>query len=142
MPNVFLPLGADSNQQTLISQLNNNFAQLDAETVTKVFKGPNGTTATMGQLARNTQELGVQVQDSSGNTASLGVLASGLMGYEIDISGGGKIVMGAYKSNRFGLVFYDSTGMARILQGQAPDDGRMGLWISKAGQDVILLLGG
>lgn len=142
MPNVFTPLGSDSNQQTIIAQLNNNFAQLDAEAVTKVFKGPNGTTAIMGQTQRNTQQLGVQVQDSSGNTASLGVLSSGLMGYEIDIAGGGKILMGAYKSNRFGTVFYDSTGVARILQGQAPDDGRMGLWISKPGQDVIVLLGG
>lgn len=56
---------------------------------------------------------------------------------------GGKnaLVDGRYADNRYGNVLYDSTGVARILIGMSPDDGRMGIWVSKPGEDVLGLLG-
>lgn len=38
--------------------------------------------------------------------------------------------------------YYDKAGQARIRIGQAPDDQRMGIWMTKPGQDVITNLGG
>lgn len=52
------------------------------------------------------------------------------------------IVQGRYRDGRYGQVYYDENGVARILIGQAPDDGRMGIWVSSAGVDVITTLGG
>lgn len=42
----------------------------------------------------------------------------------------------------YGTIYYDSTGIPRILVGLAPVDGRPGVWVSKDGQNVITLLGG
>jgi len=55
------------------------------------------------------------------------------------IAGGGKNAMlsGRLPNGRYGEVFYDSTGTARILIGQAPKDGRPGIWITKPGFDVL-----
>ena len=50
---------------------------------------------------------------------------------------GNAIVNGRYAENRYGIVFYDSDGDARILIGMSPDDGRMGVWVSKEGTDVL-----
>lgn len=44
---------------------------------------------------------------------------------------------GRLSSNRYGEVFYDATGMPRILIGQAPGNGRPGIWITKAGFNVL-----
>lgn len=38
MPNVFVPIGKDATIEQLITAINNNFAQLDQEAVTKVFR--------------------------------------------------------------------------------------------------------
>ncbi len=56
-------------------------------------------------------------------------------------AGGNAIINGRYADNRYGNVLYDSTGVARILIGMSPDDGRIGIWVSKAGTDVLTLLG-
>lgn len=40
------------------------------------------------------------------------------------------------------LIYYDTTNTPRILIGKSPDDGRTGIWVSKAGQNVWTLLGG
>jgi hypothetical protein len=55
------------------------------------------------------------------------------------IAGGGKNAMlsGRLPNGRYGEVFYDSTGTARILIGQAPKDGRPGIWVTKPGFDVL-----
>ena len=37
---------------------------------------------------------------------------------------------------------YDSNGIPRIIIGQAPNDGRVGIWVSKTGLSVYTLLGG
>jgi len=51
------------------------------------------------------------------------------------------LVDGRYMTDRYGTVVSDGTDR-RILIGQAPDDGRVGIWVSKPGEDVITLLGG
>lgn len=51
--------------------------------------------------------------------------------------GNNKIMFGKLPNSRYGLLIYDDSGLPRILIGQAPKDGRPGVWISKAGFDVI-----
>jgi hypothetical protein len=53
-----------------------------------------------------------------------------------------RILIGRYGQEQYGQVGYDSTGLRRILIGSAPDDGRIGIWVSKDGVDVITELGG
>ena len=55
------------------------------------------------------------------------------------IAGGGKNAMqsGRLPNGRYGEIFYDDTGTPRILIGQAPSDGRPGIWITKAGYNVL-----
>ena len=50
---------------------------------------------------------------------------------------GNSIINGRLPNGRYGSLYYDSTNTARILIGQAPIDGRIGIWISKEGIDVI-----
>lgn len=50
------------------------------------------------------------------------------------------IIQGRLPNGRYGLLFADESGTNRILIGQAPDDGRMGIWVSTEGQDVLDLL--
>jgi len=54
-------------------------------------------------------------------------------------AGGGKNAMqsGRLPNGRYGEVFYDSAGTPRILIGQAPRDGRPGIWVTKAGFNVL-----
>ncbi len=51
--------------------------------------------------------------------------------------GGNAIVNGRYAEGRYGNLFYDSNGVRRILIGQHPVDGHMGIWQSRDGIDVI-----
>ena len=55
-------------------------------------------------------------------------------------NGTSSIIQGRLPNGRYGQVYYDENGVARILIGQAPDDGRMGIWISSDGEDVLELL--
>lgn len=101
----------------LKNQINQNFAMLDKEVETKTF------------FDRNTGEqliIGNTGNDTSGMT---------MKGEENEI-----LTIGRFAQSRYGLIGYDSTGTARILLGMSPDDGRMGLWITKDGYDVIDLL--
>lgn len=52
------------------------------------------------------------------------------------------LLIGKYETSKYGLVGWDLSGYRRILIGQAPDDGRPGIWVSKANIDVITELGG
>jgi hypothetical protein len=47
------------------------------------------------------------------------------------------IVNGKYAEGRYGILISDDAGFRRILVGQAPDDGRPGIWISQENRDVI-----
>jgi hypothetical protein len=53
-----------------------------------------------------------------------------------------RITLGKYAASQYGFVGTDTDGTRRILIGQSPDDGRSGIWVSKAGVDVITELGG
>lgn len=59
--------------------------------------------------------------------------------YTKTVSGGGtaQTVSGKLSNGRYGEVFYDAGGMPRILIGQAPGDGRPGIWITKEGFNVL-----
>lgn len=52
-------------------------------------------------------------------------------------SGGNGMVSGKLPNGRYGEVFYDANNMPRILIGQAPGDGRPGIWITKEGYNVL-----
>ncbi len=51
--------------------------------------------------------------------------------------GNNQLTSGRLPNGRYGEVFYDAGGMPRILIGQAPGDGRPGIWITKAGYNVL-----
>lgn len=96
MPNRFVPIGQNTEMGSLIKAVNNNFSQIDSESVTKTFKQANGNAVIQGKLPYG----------------------------------------------KYGLLLYDENGVARVLVGQAPDDGRVGVWVSGPDQDVIEQLGG
>lgn len=51
MPNKILPIDGSSDERARIAQTNANFAKLDADTITKAYKGPTGKDAVIeGQL--------------------------------------------------------------------------------------------
>ena len=56
-----------------------------------------------------------------------------------DVSKGGNsmVKFGKLPSDKYGLLIYDEGGMPRIMVGQAPNDGRVGIWITKPGFDVL-----
>ena len=59
--------------------------------------------------------------------------------YTKTVSGGGnkQLTSGKLPNGRYGEIVYDSGGMPRILLGQAPANGRPGLWITKDGYNVL-----
>ena len=48
-----------------------------------------------------------------------------------------QMISGKLPNGRYGELFYDAGGMPRILIGQAPSDGRPGIWITKEGFNVL-----
>jgi hypothetical protein len=97
--------------------VNNNFAKLDREVTTKQFKDRLGNTMTIGNLQDD--QFGISMLDANG---------TGLF-------------IGLYRPNRFAKIAYQN-GVATSLDGMAPDDGRIGFWVTANGQDVITALGG
>lgn len=82
MPNRFLPLRADTDQNQLLAILNKNFGELDGETVVKTFKGPNGGNAIIEGKLPYDGGYGALYYDSSGKSRILiGIAPDG----EIDI---------------------------------------------------------
>ena len=116
MPNQFTPV-TTSDSKAALNQINVNFRKLDAEAITKKF-GSGDNTVIIGKVGERT---GTQFGDIAGNG----------------------IFQGRYQDNpaRFGTLYYQN-GVAVALQGQAPDDGRMGFWEVKSGFDVLTQLGG
>lgn len=47
------------------------------------------------------------------------------------------VTIGKYSATKYGIVIADETGTRRVLVGQAPDDGRPGVWVTIDGVDVI-----
>jgi hypothetical protein len=55
----------------------------------------------------------------------------------ISTGGNAQMTSGKLSNGRYGEVFYDASGIPRILIGQAPGDGRPGIWITKRGYNVL-----
>lgn len=55
----------------------------------------------------------------------------------ISNNGSTQMQSGRLDNGKYGEVFYDAGGMPRILIGQSPNDGRPGIWITKAGFNVL-----
>lgn len=119
MPNKFQPINPGTSPSAMAAQMNANFARLDRETVTKVFKGATQTQYIQGQQAD-------------------GVRFGSLM----QVGGVDRYFTGLYREGRFGTISYDENGVPIALDGMAPDDGRIGKWVVKPGQNVIAQLGG
>ena len=118
MPNRITPVNPNASQGAQVQTINTALRVLDREAVVKKFNGTDGESLTIGKTGDST--LGITAMQND------------------------KIAMqiGKYNSNRYGQVFYDSTGIPIILIGQAPDDWRMGIWQTKPGQNVLTGLGG
>lgn len=116
MPNSYTPV-TTSDVKTGFNQINNNFRKLDSEAITKKF-GSGDNTVIIGKIGDLT---GTQFGD-------------------ITVNG---IFQGRYQENpaRFGTLYYQD-GVPVALDGQAPDDGRVGHWTVKTGKNVLTELGG
>ena len=59
--------------------------------------------------------------------------------YSKTIQKGGQtqMVSGKFPNGRYGELFYDENGVPRILIGQAAQNGRPGIWITKPGFNVL-----
>lgn len=117
MPNRFKPIHPGSDQRNIVAQINSNFADLDRESVVKQFKGNTGETLTIGKTGDDT--LGINVMQGTNQAMQFG----------------------KYNADRYGFLLYDDDGIPSILIGQAPDDGRMGIWVAAPGENVLTLLG-
>ena len=52
-------------------------------------------------------------------------------------AGGNAVVMGRLPNKKYGIALSDTGGKQRVLLGQHPKDGHIGLWITKEGIDVM-----
>ncbi len=52
-------------------------------------------------------------------------------------AGGNAVVMGRLPNKKYGIALSDIGGKQRILLGQHPKDGHIGLWITKENIDVM-----
>lgn len=81
MSNRFIPLTAGTDMNQVLSILNKNFGELDSETVTKVYKGPNGRTAIIEGKLPYEGGYGALYYDASGIPRVLvGLSPDGTMG--------------------------------------------------------------
>lgn len=82
-------------------------------------------------------ETGFDFTNPDGSSIHIGISDTGVYGITYyDTSGN---VMAT--SNGSKAIYYDSIN-PRIVIGQSPDDGRIGIWVSKPGISVITELGG
>ena len=118
MPKKFTPLqGKDIGQ--IVVQLNRNLSMLDKEVDTKTYGGKNGTDGlTIGRTSDTTVGMVVKQDDKK------------------------VLEIGIYQTGRAGLLIYDAAGVPIALFGQAPDDARVGAWVTLSGTDVLEQLGG
>jgi hypothetical protein len=118
MPNRVNLINPNATQGAQVQTMNQALRVLDREAVVKKFNGNSGESLIIGKTGDDT--LGVQAKQGD-NIA---------------------MQIGKYNATRYGMLFYDANGIPIILIGQAPDDGRMGMWQVKPGQNVLTQLGG
>ena len=118
MPNRVNFVNPSASKGAQVQAMNQALRILDNEAVVKKFNGNSGESLLIGKTGGTT--LGIQAKQ--GDNVAMQV--------------------GKYDDSHYGLLFYDADGVPIILIGQAPDDGRMGMWQAEPGQNVITLLGG
>jgi hypothetical protein len=118
MANRFQTISSNASLPAIVTQVNRSFKVLDNENRLKEFRSTTGATMLQGSIDN----------DRFGTLFRQG---------DLDV-----MFDGFYRSDRYGKIMYDSSGVPIALQGQAPDDGRTGEWFAKPGQNVITLLGG
>lgn len=70
MPSRFVPVNPGTSLEQALAVINRNFAELDSESVTKTYNGPNGKPAIIeGKL--NHGFYGMAYADQDGNTVKL-----------------------------------------------------------------------
>ena len=119
MPNRIGSISANASSAAKNQSINHALRILDREAVVKQFKGNQGESLTLGKTGDDT--LGIKVTEGENIT----------------------MVVGKYQSNpsRYGTLYYQD-GVPLSLDGQAPDDGRIGRWTVPAGRNVLTELGG
>lgn len=93
----------------------------------------DGSYITLGEIPNSDGEFGIAFFDSDNNIVSKN------LGPSQTIYGGDQEEL--VKVNSTGFLFSDSTDR-RIKIGTSPDDGRVGIWTTEPGIDVIEELGG
>ncbi len=88
MPNRFIPLPQNANLEELLPVLNGNFAQLDSESVVKVFKQSNGRNAIITGRLPYDGGYGVLIYDTDGIPRVLqGIAPDGSIGLFVSKEG-------------------------------------------------------
>ncbi len=87
MPNRFVPLGAGTDLPQAISAINNNFAQLDNETVTKAYRQPGGNAIIEGKLPYEGGYGALYYDSDNVPRIVIGILPDGTMGIVISKEG-------------------------------------------------------
>ena len=81
MPNRFIPIPGSTSQEQMLAMINRNFAELDNEGVTKVFKGQGGKNAIVEGKLPYQNGFGSLFYDANGvPRIVLGLLPDGTMG--------------------------------------------------------------
>lgn len=68
MPNRFIPINAGTSQEQVLAMVNKNFAELDNENVTKVYRGANGNVAIIEGKLPYSGGFGTLQYDQDGNS--------------------------------------------------------------------------
>ena len=127
---VKLQVGTSYNDN--MAFINNNFQAISDAFNPLIISDGSVNRIIIGRNAE-TDEYNISYYDTNG------VLVCKIDGADItyyDTSGNTVCIINGDKT-----VYYDSSD-ARILIGKAPDDGRIGIWVSKTGVDVVTELGG
>lgn len=146
----FVKLAPNMDTSLLANALNTNFNQVQSESRRKVVTDESGINRIIiGKLDDGT--YGIAYYDIKGNLISksegkttttyytTGVVSStddGTTNTKYDTAGN---ILSVDDGNK--TVYYDANN-PRILIGKAPNDGRIGMWVSKTGVNVVTELGG
>lgn len=80
MPNRFVPVNPGTDYDQAMAVMNNNFAQLDNETVTKTFKQANGNAIVEGKLPYDGGYGSMYYNSDGVPTIIVGILPDGTVG--------------------------------------------------------------
>lgn len=88
MPNRFTPITGNTSQAQILAMINKNFAELDNENVTKVYRGKDGNIAIIEGKLPYPGGFGTMQYDSDSNSRIiLGIDPDGNVGLHISKDG-------------------------------------------------------